>query len=77
MPRYPDYLQIGKVRRELTRDWRNNGMPGDYAAWLIARLGRPMVRILIKARARYERQQPARIRARQLRRAYRAKRRHW
>lgn len=73
-------MQRKAIRRDLAKDflrlvYRRAGLQDDYERWLVRNLGRPMFRALLKAKARYEAQQPARIRAKALNRAYRAKKR--
>lgn len=72
---HPLFLKRSRLCRELSEHWVAHDMPGDYARWLIKAVGRPMERALIRARQRYEAQKPKRIRASQLHRAYRARRR--
>jgi hypothetical protein len=64
--------------RVIARDIRSRpdiNIRGDYAAYLVRHLGRPMERALIKSRQTYEAQKPVKVRTRALHRAYRARRR--
>ena len=62
------------IRRILTENYTLEGQPESFRFWLIARLGRPMERALIRAEQRYQAIHPARLRASALHRAYRARR---
>lgn len=56
--------------RLFAEDWTEENQPQHYYEWLIAMLGKPMRRALIRARQRYDAQKPAQRRASALHTAY-------
>lgn len=64
------HMPRADATRTFTEEYVERGIPGDYARWLVALLGRPMDRALLKARQRYQAQKPAQIRASALHAAY-------